>query len=797
MNERALYRAWFLRVSGFEPFPYQVRLATDGELPDLLRAPTGAGKTAAVVLAWLWRALESPRQSVRAQTPRRLIYCLPMRTLVEQTYSAVARWLEAGGLRERVGPAKLMGGAIDRGWDDEPDRHQILIGTQDQLLSRALNRGYATSRYRWPVHFAWLHSDCLWVMDEVQLMGAGLATTAQLQGLRDQLGCYGTSASIWMSATLDADRLRTVDHPMPAPRTLELGAADRQVAPLRARVEARKQLASAGLVLGGKDKVDGPALAERILAEHVPGTLTLVVCNQVGRATATYEALRRSTDDVLLVHSRFRAAERSALNRRLLSEDLGGIVVATQVVEAGLDLDAHTLFTELAPWSSVVQRVGRCNRRGLREAGRVFWIDLDLSKKNIALPYEAEALEWTRGVLSGLGDVGPASLAAIEPPRQRAGGLVLRRRDLLELFDTSPDLAGMDIDIDRFIRDADDSDLFLAWRRWEGDDPRPVRHALHSSELCRVSVAAAARFLKKARAWTWDPLEGRWVSRSAGRLRPGLSLLLHTEAGGYREDLGFTGNPKHRPEPVSLPLRDEGALARRYPLERDGGDPLSTLERYVTLETHAGDTARFAAALCEALDGLGLPAALIERAARWHDLGKAHPYFQETLTQRDEALQGTIWAKSDHRRPHPDTGQPGAETLRPHFRHELASALVALDRGEPFLLAYLVAAHHGKVRLAIRPRPGERAPAGVRRYALGVREGDALPEVDLGGGLIVPPCTLKLDCMSIGEGSWTERALALLAELGPFRLAALEACLRVADWRASRYRQDGEEVSGD
>ena len=80
-----------------------------------------------------------------------------------------------------------MGGEDAGSWDLFAEKDAILIGTQDMLLSRALNRGYGMSRYRWPMHFGLLNSDCLWVIDEVQLMGCGLATTTQLQGFR-QLG---------------------------------------------------------------------------------------------------------------------------------------------------------------------------------------------------------------------------------------------------------------------------------------------------------------------------------------------------------------------------------------------------------------------------------------------------------------------------------------------------------------------------------------------------------------------------------------------------------------------------------
>ena len=65
---------------GHDPYPFQTRLATAKELPELIDIPTGLGKTDAVVLAWLWRR-RFAGEEVRAATPRRLVYCLPMRTL--------------------------------------------------------------------------------------------------------------------------------------------------------------------------------------------------------------------------------------------------------------------------------------------------------------------------------------------------------------------------------------------------------------------------------------------------------------------------------------------------------------------------------------------------------------------------------------------------------------------------------------------------------------------------------------------------------------------------------------------
>ena len=73
------------------PFAYQRALA-EQNWPDVLIAPTGLGKTAAVVLGWAWQHV-----SAAYTPPRRLVYCLPMRTLVDQTALNVKAWLRRLG----------------------------------------------------------------------------------------------------------------------------------------------------------------------------------------------------------------------------------------------------------------------------------------------------------------------------------------------------------------------------------------------------------------------------------------------------------------------------------------------------------------------------------------------------------------------------------------------------------------------------------------------------------------------------------------------------------------------------
>lgn len=102
---------FFRQATRFEsnPYDYQRRLASDA-WPDLLDVPTGLGKTAAVVLAWLWKRgwRSGGREGEpEADTPRRLVYCLPMRVLVERMERKVRAWLHRLGAPSAQGAPRL------------------------------------------------------------------------------------------------------------------------------------------------------------------------------------------------------------------------------------------------------------------------------------------------------------------------------------------------------------------------------------------------------------------------------------------------------------------------------------------------------------------------------------------------------------------------------------------------------------------------------------------------------------------------------------------------------------------
>ena len=232
-----------------------------------------------------------PRRRHGASTPRRLVYCLPMRVLVEQTRDTAIDWLAKLGLSDRIKVHVLMGGEDGEEWDLSPECDAILIGTQDMLLSRALNRGYGMSRFRWPMHFGLLNNDCLWVLDEIQLMGVGLATSTQLQAFRRQFGVYGHAKTVWMSATLLPEWLGTVDfkEQVPALKTSALTDADYTAL---AGLMDRKGREEADRTGEGNGRRTPKPLRQLIKEAHRPASLTLVVVNKVDRARTLFLALQ-------------------------------------------------------------------------------------------------------------------------------------------------------------------------------------------------------------------------------------------------------------------------------------------------------------------------------------------------------------------------------------------------------------------------------------------------------------------------------------------------------------------------
>ncbi len=873
------YAKLFVDINGFHPYDWQEELADDAICSNrVIRVLTGLGKTEGILGAWMFHAVHRKRHD----WPRRLVWCLPMRVLVEQTGDRsrefVDRWASETGRTDVPHVHLLMGGHSIIKWHLQPELPAILIGTQDMLLSRALNRGYGIGRARWPMEYALLNQDCLWVMDEVQLMDVGLATSANLQAFREQdrekqlRPCY----TWWMSATLQAEWLCSVDTQDVYEQWTEKRVF---ISPSQRRGELWET--SKSLVTETIGAKDASTFAARIVSEHdsLPdgeyGRITLVVCNTVERACATYAALKATSPaaELKLVHSRFRPAERAGWRDAFLSKSsctagVNRIIVATQVVEAGVDISAGCLITDLAPWASLVQRFGRCARYGGN--GRVLVIDRGQDARSAA-PYDPESLTTAWEAIRTLNDVGLRSIECFEDgldgddrsnlyPYQPTH--LLMREEFEELFDTTPDLTGADIDISRFIRSGDERDLHIFWTEVVKQEKPSSGRQPSRDELCAVRFLTARDWLcgeetsskKKPRlrdgmrAWVWDWLEGEWVVATRSALVPGCTVCVDASCGGYRTDVGFSPDSRAPVALVAAAASQTEPDALDQADNQQDGEPLSVSE-WKTIGFHGSEVAEIVAELAKTLGFSPALTRILSLAARWHDLGKAHPAFQgkiqdaadQARPDRNDLAKGPESAWTKPRGRYVFHNDPREE--RRGFRHELASALALfsvlrryapqhpallgpwkdvleqLGRSIPAglaenappeiqavldctqqefdLLAYLVASHHGKVRVALhaapadqtyQPHPGDANGLPIR----GVRTADCISPICLTpDGPSLPEIPLTLEPAALGlsfetGASWRERTQKLIQQYSPTTLGVLEAVLRTADIRASQ-----------
>lgn len=860
-------------ASGKTPHNWQTELATRSSQCGnrLIRVPTGFGKTLGVLSSWLWQRIKQQDN----RWPRRLVWCLPMRVLVEQTADEARSVLEKMGLlwdgtsdhTGKIGVHLLMGGADCGDWHLYPEECAVLIGTQDMLLSRAMNRGYASPRARWPMEFGLLNQDALWVMDEVQLMDVSLATSAQLQAFRDNDAVLNRSRrscnTWWMSATLQQGWLEkspdtvslTEDLPkITIPKKERTGYLWNDVSkPCRMeQVKDMKTLAS--LVSREHGAIDR--------SDSAP---TLVVLNTVKNAVDVYEALVNDTSlklantDIRLVHSRFRPMERVVwreefLNKSACAPGVNRIIVATQVIEAGVDISASLHITELAPWSSLIQRFGRCARWG--GAAQVIVADLNPKDDRAAAPYSKNEIDSSREALMLLANVSPLHLETFEEEHSDLLAELypydpkhlLLRHELDELFDTTPDLSGADIDISRFIRSGDERDVQVFWediddKSTPSNELRPAREA-----LCSVPFLAARTWLcgkgsapqDGKRAWVWNWLEGCWRNVVARDFYPGQTILVASACGGYDYNpvtqRGKGWSPESKTAVLSIPAPP--ASADEF---ADAGQDDESLSAYPwkTIATHGLETGCLACALAKIL----VPdfASLFELAGRWHDAGKAFPPFQNMIVADDRPDRRDLakappnaWLPKNrrrgfrhelasvlalfatlqrHRADHPALLGPWRELLNaagrnPDVKNEaevqptsLEEEIIALSGDQFNLLAYLVCVHHGKIRIAWHACPDDQATINDTLRIRGIMDREVLPKLHLyaanGSLSLLPESILDLAPSAAGLNprtgqGWTERVLSILDMYGPYTLAWFEAILRAADQRtSSATKHDG------
>ena len=394
------FAAFFQAVHGVDPFPWQARLlkqlAAEGIWPDVLDLPTGSGKTAALDIAVFHLALEASREDAR-RPPVRIAFVVDRRLIVDDAFERAQRLARAlatasDGIVGRVSAAlrrfageeerpllvrRLRGGAPrEDDWARTPVQPTILCSTVGQVGSRLMFRGYGISDRMKPIHAGLLGSDCLILLDEAHLSEPFQQTLASLGRLRK-----GDDAP-WTVALMTATPVRE------AKRPFGLSDEDRAHPLLSRRLNAPKPARL--LEIAGRQGVRAEVQRVEVMADEARAAVDAlkeggivnpavgVVVNRVARAREIFDRIKRELTDaeVILVIGPARSVDREERAKAELSRIQTGspdavrtldrtlVVVATQTIEAGVDIDLDGLVTEAAAFDALRQRFGRVNRGG-------------------------------------------------------------------------------------------------------------------------------------------------------------------------------------------------------------------------------------------------------------------------------------------------------------------------------------------------------------------------------------------------------------------------------------------------
>jgi CRISPR-associated endonuclease/helicase Cas3 len=405
------FDAFFEDIHGHAPFSWQSDLlrsvCAERAWPDLLDVPTGGGKTALLDIALFALALDAASTPGQRWAPRRVAMVVDRRIVVDQTARRARRIVEAldnpkhevvravaQALRSLsvhgipALSATLRGGLVrDVAWARWPDVPLLLSSTVDQVGSRLLFRGYGVSTGMRPIHAGLLGNDTVVVLDEVHLSQPFAET---LRSVRDRYQDVGEKAfpNRWavveLSATPGAPARRStvVDPAAPPSKPSDELLVQRFAAskPTRLREVAAKRGVDDRAVLAEAAVEEARTLLDR--AGHVR-RLGIVV-NRVATAQTIASQLTEifpanAADSprthVKVLTGRMRPIDRdkivSDVTARLASDTARDadaermVLVATQCIEAGADLDLDALVTECASLDALRQRFGRVDRLGV------------------------------------------------------------------------------------------------------------------------------------------------------------------------------------------------------------------------------------------------------------------------------------------------------------------------------------------------------------------------------------------------------------------------------------------------
>lgn len=390
VNELNEFDPLFQALTGNAPFPWQRALFKEFREKKFRRScdiPTGLGKTS-VIAVWLLALGVQACAGMVAGFPRRLVYVVNRRTVVDQATREVERLREAlltkaelksiaDTLRAlSIEPAgtplaisTLRGQFADNAeWRNDPARPAVIVGTVDMIGSRLLFSGYGCGFKSKPLHAGFLGQDVLLVHDEAHLEPAFQELIGAIRSEQERCGEFRVFRVMELTAT--SRTAQDGEEPL-------FTEADRRDNRVIIRFEASKGI----LFHSVEDEKEMPdKVAELALKHETSGQAILIFLRRLDHVAKVRQKLEKAKQQVQVLTGTLRGLERDKLAKedrifarfmpKPMIEPLQGTVylVCTSAGEVGVDISANHMVCDLTPFDSMAQRLGRVNRFGEGDA---------------------------------------------------------------------------------------------------------------------------------------------------------------------------------------------------------------------------------------------------------------------------------------------------------------------------------------------------------------------------------------------------------------------------------------------
>lgn len=696
------YDEFFEQCTGFKPRTFQKDIGTSS-LKEEINAPTGAGKTAAIIVKFLWDLYR--KKNYR----KKLVFILPMRTLTTQVSEEARRMVKNCSKffnkEDRPLISTLMGGDNDTDFLLKADRPWIIVGVADIALSMFV-ACYGSTKVR-NMYTGFFAHDTWAVLDEVQLLPYGGTTMKLLRETYRNVTPVSGRPNFFtiMSATGENTYEGETTDLMANRKEFCLNSFDNSI-----------QIVS---------ETEG----KRLIVVN-----TVAESQRITRLLLDSPTVVNNSVKILCLHSRFTERDKKRILREYNECD-NVIMVATQVIEAGVDITSSVLVSEPAPMASIVQRAGRLGRRG-EENTKFILLDYQYDNENKPLPYDLDDVDKAQNFYAQQinGEMLSASeickLSPVEALPWVSGNddveMVSKELKLLHSFQDT---------FMKNIRSYDNSvvmeyESFSEPRRFpyvRGNIPVSVR-LIYSDNVSfpdrsfLVMVKLNSVVLQSDDLEEWDGTNWvKVVSSGKDRVNPNNTYRLPESHWGYSSVLGFTDDEDDVPDcSIVYPKTYSNKFSNRRINDRNVSRIYTS--GVISLEKHSDDTKLKAFSIVSDWENELFAETVID-AARLHDIGKVSKDWQSYIRGLSSDVDSDVLLAKSYN-PAGLVVSSGFASAGP--RHEYLSGLMILsdpirylgvdsvsDASYVDVVTWLVMSHHGNMKFSVPERSNSNKIFGV------------------------------------------------------------------------------------